>query len=141
MPQQVPSHRVFDAVAVSSTNTVYSGSKVRGSTLEQGTTCPNGRVLSYVGQFTSTPNGTLTVEGSNSSDEECRLGTDIWVTNDQVNGAGFTGGVATVTSGQINSAAKFAIALTKNAFLRSRLKYVNSSGSGTITAEICSKAV
>jgi hypothetical protein len=139
--QQMPSHKVFDAVAVSSTNTVYSGSKVRGSPLEQGTTCPNGRTLSYVGQFTGTPNGTLTVEGSNSSDQDCALGTDIWVTNDQVTGSGFTLGVATVTSGQINSAAKFAIALTRHAFLRSRLKYVNASGSGTITAVATSKAV
>jgi hypothetical protein len=137
----VLSHRVFDAVAVTGTNSYYSGSAIKGSALAQGTAQPNGRVMSYVGQFTSTPAGTLTVEGSNSSDEDCRLGTDIWITNDQVTGSGFTAGVATVTAGQINSAAKFAISLTRNAFLRSRLKYTNATSSGTITAVACSKAV
>jgi hypothetical protein len=137
----VLSHRVFDAVAVTGANTYYSGSRIKGSALAQGTAQPNGRVMSYVGQLTGTPVGAVTVEGSNSSDEACRLGTDIWVTNDQVNGAGFTAGVATVTAGQINSSASFAVALTRNAFLRSRLKYANTSSSGTITAEACSKAV
>lgn len=135
------SHKVFDAVALTGANTVYSGSTIKGSALAQGTAQPNGRVMSYVGQLTGNAAGTLTVEGSNSSDEDCRLGTDIWITNDQVTGSGFTAGVATMTGGQINSAAKFAIALTRNAFLRSRLKCVSTSGAGTITAVACSKAV
>jgi len=141
MSRQVPSSKVFDAVAVSSTNTVYSGTANPNSGGNAtGSDVPNGRTASFVGSFTSTPNGTLTVEVSNSKTEDIRLGLDTWITYDQVNGSGFTAGVATVTSGQINGSASFGISLTKLAFRRVRLKYTNSSGSGTISATITLKA-
>ncbi len=132
-------HKVFDAVALSSTNTVYSGSTRLGGAAVPGNaigTAPNGRHMTYQGAFTSTPNGSLTVEVSNASDEDVRKGTDQWDTYTQVTGDGFSSGVATVTSGQINSKATFAIELKNFAYKRSRLKYTNTSGTGTITATV-----
>jgi hypothetical protein len=145
MPPQVPSYRAFDAVAVTGVASFYSGSTKLGAFNlpgnAVGTAVPTGKTISYVGTFTGTPGGTLTVEVSNASDNDIRLGLDKWVPYDQVSGAGFTAGVATVTSGQINSSADFAISMTKLAFGRVRLKYANATGTGTLTATACVKAV
>jgi hypothetical protein len=138
-----PPFKVFNAVALSSTNTVYSGSASTGALAVPGNnigTAPVGWYVTFHGRFTSTPNGTLTVEISNATDEDIRLGTDFWSTYTQVNGDGFTSGVATVTSGQINSKADFAIELKNFGYKRVRLKYTNSSGSGTITTIVNVKA-
>lgn len=93
-----------------------------------------------IGQFTSTPNGTLTIQVSNASDEDIRLARDLWITEDSFAGSGFTAGVATVTSGQINSSANFFIRGTCRA-RRMRLQYTNSSGSGTISATMTVKEI
>jgi hypothetical protein len=138
-----PPFKVFDAVALSSTNTVYSGSASTGTAAVPGNaigTAPVGWHLTFQGRFTSTPNGTLTVEISNALDSDIRLGTDFWSTYTQINGDGFTSGVATVTAGQINSKADFAIELKNFGYKRVRLKYTNTSGSGTITAIVNVKA-
>lgn len=139
--RQVPSGKVLDAVAVSGANSYYSGTanpNAGGNAI--GSDACNGRTAAFVGSFGSAPNGTLTVEVSNSPGDDIRKGLDTWITYDQVNGAGFVAGVATVTSGQINGSASWGASLTKLAFRRVRLKYTNSSGSGTISAIITLKA-
>jgi hypothetical protein len=145
MPPQAPSYKVFDAITVTGANTYYSGSSRLGSFAVPGnavgTAMPNGKTLSYAGQLTGNPTGSITIEGSNSSDEDVRLGRDFWFINDQVNGAGFTAGVATVTAGLVNGLAIWAVAMTRNAFFRSRIKQINTSGAGTSTAVACSKAI
>jgi hypothetical protein len=145
MPPQVPSYPAFNALAVTGAASFYSGSTKLGAVTlpgnPVGTAVPSGRTASYVGSFTGTPAGTLTVEVSNASDNDIRLGLDVWVPYDQVAGAGFTAGVATVTAGQISGSANWAVSLTRLAFGRVRLKYANTSSSGTITALCCVKAV
>lgn len=136
MTTSLQPHRVFDAVAVSSTNSYYSGTGRIGAIAVPGNdvgTAPAGDHVTFTGKFTSTPNGTLTIEVSDATDEDVRKGTDFWNTYTQVNGDGWTNGVATVTSGQINGSATFAVELVEFAYKRVRFKYVNASGSGTIT--------
>jgi hypothetical protein len=145
MPPQVPSYRAFDAVAVTGVASFYSGSTKLGAFNlpgnAVGTAVPTGKTLSFVGSFTGTAAGSLTVEVSNASDNDIRLGLDVWVTYDQVAGAGFTAGVATVVAGQISGSANFAVSMTRLAFGRVRLKYANTGGTGTITALACVKAI
>lgn len=143
MSRHVPSNKVFDAVAVSSTTTYYSGSTVvknDTTTGVLGTDTPSANFVTFVGKFTSTPNGTLTVEISNSSTEDIKAGNEIWSTYTQVSGSGFTAGVATVTSGQINSAPTFALELKNFGYRRVRLTYTNATSSGTLTAIVTVKA-
>ena len=142
MSRQVASSKIFDAVAVSSTNTYYSGSSVTkkdGTTGQLGTDTPASQLVTIVGKFTSTPGGTLTVEVSNSDRNDVEFGVDVWTTYTQVTGSGFAAGVATVTSGQINGSAVFAIELKNFGYRRIRLTYVNASGTGTISAVITVK--
>jgi hypothetical protein len=141
-----PPFKVFDAVAVSSTTTYYSGASAAqlGAVTNPGNavgTSPNGPYVTFTGNFTSTPTGTLTVEITNATDNDIRLGLDRWSTYTQIAGSGFTAGVATVTAGQINSLADFAIEIKHFGYKRVRLKYTNASGSGTITAIVNTRVV
>ena len=137
----IQSSKIFDAVAVSSTNTVYSGSpNPRGTGNPIGTDVPYAHEVSGIVDFTSTPNGTLTLEVSNSSDADILAGADRWTTYTPLNGGGFSAGVATITAGAIVGGATPGGFQLRARFRRFRLKYVNSSGSGTITSIITVKA-
>lgn len=129
--------KVLNAVAVSGTNTYYSGAtadSLGGPAANPiGTAIPYADTVSAVINFTSTPNGTLTVEVSDSSDADVRDGKDLWVTYTPLNSNGFVNGVATVTSGAIASGSNPEGVKLKPGFTRLRFKYVNSSGSGTLT--------
>lgn len=134
MSIEVPSVKVWSAQAVSSTTTYYSGSRLNTAPAANpvGTDMKGATSISFIGVITGTPGATLTIEVSNSDDNDIRLGQDVWITEDSFTGAGFTAGVATVTSGQINSSANFAIRGICR-FKRIRLKWINASSSGTVT--------
>jgi hypothetical protein len=137
----VPSSKVFDAVAVSATTVYYSGAaspKAGGNNI--GTDVPYAHEVSFVVDFTSTPNGTLAVEVSNSDDVDCQKGTDRWTTYTPLTGGGFTAGVATITNGAIVGGATPGGIQLRARFRRVRLKYTNGSSSGTITAIVTVKA-
>ena len=77
---------------------------------------------------TSTLAGTLTVEYCNATDQELILGSNQWDTY-------------SITLPAISGATKFGIRLPNFEFGRLRLKFVVSSGTGTILAQLCVKGV
>jgi hypothetical protein len=138
---EVPSHKIFSSLAVTGTNTYYSGTKLDkapAAGVNTGTDVNGSLSVSIFCQITGTPGATLTIQVSNSSDEDIRLGQDLWDTNDRYQGGGFTNGVATVASGQIGGTATFKIEGICR-YKRLRLVWVNATGSGTVTAIITVK--
>jgi len=112
-----PSFKVWDAVAVSGTDTYKSASSnIQGA-----------RLVSYIVAFTGTMTGTLTVEVSNSSQDQVNAGTDTWTT--------YSG----ISIPAITTATTFGIELVDLAFGRVRLSYTNATNSGTVTATVTVK--
>lgn len=119
---------IFDAVAVTGTNTYRSSV----------TTCPRGEASLEYGitfESTSTAAGTLSLEVSNLGDQAYAAAvasagseaanTTGWVQRDLSPSA-----TIAVTAASTNTIT------TKRRFRRFRLKYVNASGSGNITARV-----
>jgi len=99
-------------VAVSSTNTYYS-SKISGSLY-----------LSLQLAWTGTPTGTFTVQGSDKAEPNEANDTD-WYSITPTGAPTNPAGSASSTSGRVN----------EFNCLWKRVKYVNSSGSGTLTGD------
>lgn len=99
-------------VAVSSTNTYYS-SKISGSAY-----------LSLQLAWTGTPTGTFTVQGSDKVAPVESTDTD-WFTITPTQAPANPAGSATATSGRVN----------EFNCLWKRVKYVNASGTGTLTGD------
>lgn len=142
--QAISNHKVFDNLAVSSTTTYYSGSRQKdqpAATPNIGTDVNGAGSVSFHGEFSSTPNGTLTVEYSNATDADVRQAVDDWDTYTLAADGGFVNGVAAITAGVLTTGlARFGISL-RFRFRRVRLKYTNASSSGTLTVIVTVKAV
>lgn len=100
-----------DGVAVSSTNTYYSKMWSGGDSV----------AYSLQVVWSGTPTGTFTLQVSDKPQPNEATDTD-WVTSTEV----------TVVN-PAGSASQFLVSTTVSPHMRKRLKYVNASGSGTIT--------
>ena len=122
--------KLFDPAILSGTGqgTVSSGTP---TLVSQSTYPVYYGVVSFEIVVTSTLAGTLTVEYANASDQDIAQGTDQW---DTYNPTGLS--IPAVTGAMV-----FGIGLPGFEFGRIRLKFVTSSGTGTITALLCSKGM
>lgn len=100
-----------DGVAVSSTNTYYSKMWSGGDSVS----------YSLQVMWTGTPTGTFTLQVSNKPNPIESTDAD-WVTSTEV----------TVVN-PAGSASQFLVSTVNSPHMKKRLKYVNASGSGTIT--------
>jgi hypothetical protein len=124
------------ALVVASGTTYYTGSSQLGPRTVPANAVGsdiNGAIsVSSINQFTGNPGGTMTIEVSNSSDDDIRKGLDLWDTDDTYQGGGFVNGVATVTAGAINGSATWK---TRGVcrYRRQRFKFACNAGAGTVT--------
>lgn len=124
------------AMPVTSGTTYYSGStSVKGFAVPGnpvGSDVNGALSVSSINQFTGNPGGSMTIEVSDSADDDIRRGIDVWDTDDTYQGGGFVNGVATVTAGAINGSATWKVkGLCR--YRRMRFKFVCNAGAGTIT--------
>lgn len=108
----------YDAVAVSATSTYYSTP----------TSLKLLRHAAYTLHWTGTPTGTFTVWASNKPSPSLTDDTD-WVNLS----------LARAITQPAGTASKDYVDVSDDPFLWSRLKYVNASGSGTITSYFTGK--
>lgn len=95
--------------------------------------------LADVVKLTGTIAGTLTVEVSNDTEADDRVGTSDWCTYDKVTSAGFTAGVATLVAGAIVGGSNPEGIKASIDYARYRLKLVVTSGTGTIKSKRTTK--
>ena len=112
-------YKVLNSQAVSGVTNYYTSP-----------TSPSRDSNSHVSYVVETDAGTLdgvvTIEVSNSRQEEINAGIDRWTTYTPI-------APITVTNGLAGGESTFGIELKNLPFARSRLKYANASGTGTIT--------